>query len=159
MVYGKNFRKPFSKTCEGALDRPISHISALSLLTLYSLLSFSPSRATPSHPEPPRFLSHRSLCSHRSHRHRRTEATAKVRRASLHRSLSNGSNLDLIWLDLDLDLIWLDLDFDLIWSLFFFFFGLIFGICWFSLVNTMIFGNCLFNYIVKHNFTWRKIQI
>jgi hypothetical protein len=98
MVYGKNFCKPFSKTREGALDRPISRISALFLLTLCSLLSFSPSRATPSHPEPPPapratslslspsscpanpeppcFLSHRSLCSHRSHRHRRTEATS-----------------------------------------------------------------------------------
>jgi hypothetical protein len=100
MVYGKIFRKPFSKTREGALDRPISRISSLSSHSLLSALfltvpshpqpprqpppapratsfSLSPS-SCPANPEPPRFLSHRSLCSHRRHRHRHTEATVTV---------------------------------------------------------------------------------
>ena len=125
MVYGKFFYKPFSKT---RVRLPLE--SRLSLCSLsFSLcfllfivpnhpqpplapqatsLSLSPS-SFPANPEPPRFLSHRSLCSHRSH----SKRPPSIRRTDLYLT-----DLILIWSDQIL--IWSDLI-----SFFFFLFDIL----------------------------------
>ena len=160
MVYGKFFRKPFSKTrvrlpLESRLSLCSLSFSLCSLL--FTVQSHRATPSTPSHlafslaqlvPSQPRAtslsLSPISLLapkppSYRSH----NKGPPSIRRTDLYLT-----DLILIWSDQILILIWSDL-------FFFSFFRLIFGICWFSLVNTMIFGNCLFNYIGKHNFTFQ----
>uniref|UniRef100_A0A2N9ECL0 Uncharacterized protein n=1 Tax=Fagus sylvatica TaxID=28930 RepID=A0A2N9ECL0_FAGSY len=104
MVYGKFFRKPFSKT-----RPPSSTQSLLSLfLTVLSSLHCPEPPSHPQHPEPPRFLS-RPARSQPTPSHlafsltdlsARTEATVAPKPQQRpaehpsHRSLSNG--LDLI---------------------------------------------------------------
>jgi hypothetical protein len=127
MVYGKFFRKPFSKT---RVRLPLeSRLSLCSLsfslcFLLFTVPSHRATPSTPSHlafslaqliPSQPRAtslsLSPISLLapkppSHQSHRH--TEATVALKPQQRpvehpsHRSLSNGLDLDLIRSDLDL---------------------------------------------------------
>ena len=171
MVYGKFFRKPFSKTrVRLPLDSFHSHsVSALSLshCLLYSFHGPEPPPATPSHPEPPpsprpnlcslsfflyslslspsqpepprRPLSHWSPLAPIPPSHSSCPAPICFSQGNPHRrtAWSDQIRSDLI------SFFFFRLIFGICWSDLFFFFRLIFGICWFSLVNSMIFGNCL----------------